>query len=309
MGLLDWLSSGKDDPAARAAQEAADRRHADILGALQSDRVPSTIRARLDGARTGSLPWIATLSPAELLLMRTHGIKPICAVSATCWMHYGWSWTLGHSEGWETALRRLRDEAVAAGANAVLDVKMRTVELDVEDSMDFTLVGTAVRVEGLPRSQNPVIATVPALEFVKLLDADVVPTGIAIGAHYEWMTDWRGQTNMQWLGNLECKALTRHLEGVRKRAHTELRRSAGSQGNGVLAHVNFSQLFEREEGDRGKQYLARHIVVATVVDTPPRVRIPHDIQIVVDLCDGPSPLLSSSSHHQSYQQNDEDGAI
>jgi len=33
----------------------------------------------------------------------------------------------------------------------------------------------------------------------------------------------------------------------------------------VLAHLNFSQMFEDEVNDR-KRYLARHIVVATTVD-------------------------------------------
>jgi Putative heavy-metal-binding len=87
----------------------------------------------------------------------------------------------GPCAGVATALRRLREEAWAAGANAVLDVKMRTISSYVENSMDFTLVGTAVYVEGLPPSGEPIVATVPALEFVKLLEADVVPTGIAIG--------------------------------------------------------------------------------------------------------------------------------
>jgi hypothetical protein len=307
MGLLDWLSgngSGTLDP---AAQAAADRRHAETLMALQRNELPPSARARLQGARQGQAPWIATLTPAELLLMRSHGIKPIATVSATCWLHYGWSWTEGHAQGWETALQRLRDEAVAAGANAVLDVKMRTVALDVEESMDFTLVGTAVRIEGLPPSRYPVVATVPALEFVKLLDADVVPVGIAIGAHYEWMADWRGATNLQWMGNIECGALTRHWENVRKQAHAQLRSNARRQGNGVLAHVNFGQMFERE--GEPKQYLARHIVVATVIDTPRRVQMPLPVQIVVDLRDGETPLLATSNHHQSYMQNDEEGAI
>ena len=49
------------------------------------------------------------------------------------------------------------------------------------------------------------MATVPALEFVKLLEADVVPTGIAIGAHYEWLQGYRaaGVGSMNWLGNVE----------------------------------------------------------------------------------------------------------
>ena len=110
---------------------------------------------------------------------------------------------MGHSQGWDTALRRLRDEASAAGANAVLDVKMRTIPLGIESSMDFTLVGTAVKFNGLPPSSDPIVATVPALEFVKLLEADVVPIGIAIGAHYEWMNDWRGTARQTWMGNVE----------------------------------------------------------------------------------------------------------
>jgi hypothetical protein len=66
-------------------------------------------------------------------------------------------------------------------------------------------------------------------------------------------------------------------------------------------------MFERE--GEPKQYLARHIVVATVIDTPRRVQMPLPVQIVVDLRDGETPLLATSNHHQSYMQNDEEGAI
>ena len=186
------------------------------------------------------------------MIARSHGLRPIAAVSAACWLHYGWSWTEGHAQGWDTALRSLREEARAAGANAVLDVKMRTVPLRVEDSMDFTLVGTAVYVEGLPPSDEPIVATVPALEFVKLLEADVVPTGIAIGAHYEWMNDWGGNAKMTWMGNIKSRPLSDLWEVVRQRAHQQLRSHARAQGNGVLAHVNFSQMFEGEDQSNGR---------------------------------------------------------
>jgi hypothetical protein len=43
---------------------------------------------------------------------------------------------------------------------------------------------TAVSTEGPEPSGEPIVATVLALEFVKLLEADVVPAGIALGAHY-----------------------------------------------------------------------------------------------------------------------------
>jgi Putative heavy-metal-binding len=285
------------------------QRQAEIQRALQAGEVPNPIRQRLGGARNGSLPWTATLTPAELLLARSHGLKPIAAVSATCWMHYGWSWTLGHSQGWQAALRRLKDEAYVAGANAVLDVKMRTLPVKTEDSMDFSLVGTAVRVEGLPPSDDPIVATVPALEFVRLLEADVVPTGIAIGAHYQWMNDWNRSTNLNWMGNVESRSLSQLWEEVRQGAHQDLRANARDQGNGVLAHVNFSQMFRREVEKQPDQYLARHIVVATTVDAKRSVRPLPEVKIAVDLHAGTTPLKQHHAHHQSYVSNEKEGAI
>jgi hypothetical protein len=307
MSIFDIFK--KPDAETIARQAARAERVADIAQCLQSGDVPAAIRTRLDGARRGRLPWTATLTPAELMVARSHGLKPVAAVSATCWLHYGWSWTEGHAEGWNTALRRLREEARAAGANAVLDVKMRTLPLGVDDSMDFTLVGTAVYVDGLPPSDDPIIATVPTLEFVKLLEADVVPTGIAIGAHYEWMNDWRRSTNLAWMGNIESRSLSELWETVRQRAHQDLRANARTQGNGVLAHLNFSQMFEREGQGNTKQYLARHIVVATTVDAKRGTAMPHQVKMVVDMHARGTPLVGTRQHHQSYSSNQSEGAI
>jgi hypothetical protein len=303
MGIFDIF--GKPDTEAAAHAE----RVADIQDSLRNGEVPAAIKTRLEGARSGRMPWTATLTPAELMIARSHGLKPIAAISATCWLHYGWSWTEGHAEGWNTALRRLREEAWAAGANAVLDVKMRTIPLGVNDSMDFTLVGTAVYVEGLPRSEDPIVATVPALEFVKLMEADVVPTGIAIGAHYQWMNDWQRSTNLAWMGNIESRTLSQLWETVRQRAHQDLRAHARTQGNGVLAHLNFSQMFEGEGQQGVKQYLARHIVVATTVDARRGTPLPHHVRMVVDMHANGTPLVGSAQHHQSYQSNESEGAI
>ncbi len=296
----------------KAAAEAAAHRQMDIMMSLRGGRIPLGALERLQGAAAGTKPWMATLTPAELRIARSHGLKPIAAISATCWLHYGYSWTRGHAEGWGQALNRLAQEAKACGANAVLDVKMRTIRLPLGESMDFTLIGTAVKIDGLPPSPDPIIATVPALEFVKLLEADVVPTGIAIGAHYEWMRDWNGYaTNPSVWFNAEARQLSDLWEDVRRTAHQDLRQNARAQGNGVLAHLNFSQMFEveREIGERKiKEYLARHIVVATTVDARRGTPLPHEIKMVVDMRD-PTPLTGTPPHHQSYNTNEESGAI
>lgn len=299
-------------------QKQADVRHEDILAGIHNGQVPYNVQLRLSQTASGRLPWLATLTPAELLMARTHGFKPISAVSATCWLYLGHSWTLGHQQGWEAAIKRLADEAKACGANAVLDVKMRTIPLSVNATMDFTLVGTAVRIEGLPPSIDPVIATLPALEFIKLLEADIIPTGLAVGADYNWMRDLSGSMidPRNSFYNTEAATLSQFWRRIRENAYARLRQNAQPRGNGLLAHTNFSQVleFEREEKRNGedvkiKEYLARHIIVATTLDVRRGTPLPHDFKIVVDLHAGETPLTNKTPHHQTYQTTENRGAI
>ncbi len=181
MGLF---SRDSVTPKKRAEHEA---RAAAWEDALARQSLPPFVVDRLQNAAIGKQPWVATMSPAELLLAKSHGVKPIATVSGTCWFHYGWSWTEGHEEGWHHALNRIRREAIACGANAIVDVRMRTLRHSFGPSMDFTLIGTAIRVDGLKPSPDPIVATVPALEFVRLLEMGIVPVGIAVGARYDWL--------------------------------------------------------------------------------------------------------------------------
>jgi uncharacterized protein YbjQ (UPF0145 family) len=316
---MGWF--GASDPDESARREAAEARAADWRSALERHRLPGFVRERLTEAGAGRVPWMSTLTPAELLLARSHGLRPLATVSGTCWYHYGWSWTEGHAEGWHLALDRLRQEAVAAGANAVVDVKLRTVTLPgTGDSMDYTVVGTAVRLDGLPPSPDPVIATVPAIAFVRLLEAGIVPTGVAIGARYDWLTvgSWNaaGTSGLTGLGsrggNGELGELGRFWEDVRRQAIDDLRRDTARLGDGVLAHTHFAQLLKREAGENQPvQLLGRHIVLGTAVQCGGRDPVPHDIDLVVDMRDALSPLHGEAPHgHTVYgARTDEEGAI
>lgn len=110
---------------------------------------------------------------------------------------------------------------------------MRTIPFAIE-IRDFTLVGTAVRVEGSAPSLDPIVPTVPALEFVKLLEADVVPTGIAVGARYEWLNGGMGPANLQYearaLSELwETAADTGSSRATKERLFTRQRRACARQ--------------------------------------------------------------------------------
>jgi hypothetical protein len=298
---------------------AADRqRQMEWESALQAQRLPGFVEARLGAAAAGKAPWVATMSAAELGLATAKGIRPLAMVSGTCWFHYGWSWTEGHGAGWRQALARLKQEAVACGANAVVDVKMRKIQLALGDSMDFTLVGTAVKIDGLPAG-DPVVATVPALEFVRLLEADIVPVGIAIGAQYNYLQNFsftgfggRLDGGNRPFTSMALPELSQFWEGIRRYALSELRADAQRQGNGVLAHTHLGQLFRIEQGDNNPpRFLGRHIVIGTVVDTSRSPDgIPHEIRTVVDMRDDLSPLANAAvSGHNAYPVRDVESAI
>ena len=303
------LQGPSGSPLPTEAQAAA--RGAAWERALAGGQLPEFVVERLHAAAQGRLPWLSTMTPAELRLARSHGIKPIATVSGTCWYQYGRSWTEGHAAGWRSALQRLRAEAIACGANAVVDVKMRTVHTDLGASMDYTLLGTAVRMEGLPASPDPVVATAPALEFVRLLEMGIVPVGIAVGAQFEWLTNYANANiagNYSWT-NEELGELTQFWQRVRRHAHQELRVDAARQGSGVLAHTHFGQLFKQERDKQPTAYLGRHIVIGTVVDARRGDGVPHHIQTVVDMRDDISPLLNKTRGPAANNLHDREGGI
>ena len=313
---MTWISrlmggGSAPDPTARAA---ADARMAEWERAFAAVDLPEFVKSRLHESGAGRTPWISTMTPSELRLARSHGLTPISTVSGTICFHYGFSWTDGHAMGWGSALERIRLEALACGANAVVDVKMRTAHTGIVDSMDFTLFGTAVRLKGLPPSREPVVATVSALEFVRLLEAGITPVGLGVGACYDWLTDV-GKTYSQGgflnFSNQPLNSLSQFWERVRRTAHRRLREHTADQGTGVLAHTQFGEIIKREGGDKAPdRYLGRHIVIGTVVDTRRGDGVRHPIGTVVDMRDELSPLLEAAPPpRNAYATNETEGDI
>ena len=300
----------------RANDDAAARSR-DWDSALRSGHIPDFVKQRLADAGAGRAPWLSTMKPAELLAARSHGVRPIATVSGTCWYHYGFSWTNGHAEGWHIALSRMRAEAIAAGANAIVDVRLRTIRgIESGTSMDYTVIGTAVRIEGLPPSRDPIVATVTTIEFTRLLEAGIVPVGVAIGAYYDWLTPslssplsgggYATYRTMPW------SELGTFWEYVRNQAIIALREDTGRMGNGVLAHTQFGQILKREGAEnKPPNFLARYIILGTAIDCAPYQSVPHDIFPVVDMRDSLSPLRAAATRRDSAYtlETEEDGAI
>jgi hypothetical protein len=300
----DILGTAASDPAAAAAARAGKWQRA-----LAGGKLPDFVRRRLELAGTGKLPWMSTMTPAELLLSRGLGIRPVAMVSGTCWYYYGVSWTNGHAEGWHLALERMKQEAMAAGANAIVDVKLRTIDRKAEDSMDFTVIGTAVKLDSLPPSADPVIATVSAIEFVRLLKEGIVPTGVAIGADYSVLDPFlvgSPTPNYRW-ETQPLGTLGDFWRRIRLRAAQALRQDAKRLGDGVLAHTEFSQLLrtgDRKEG--AGQFLGRCILIGTAVQCKTMDNVIGKFRIVLDMRDGLSPLNEEiAAGHTVYPVDDD----
>lgn len=303
---MSWFSKPKTD---KAADKASTERLQAWDVALNANGLPEFVRERLSAAAQSRTPWLSTMTAPELLLARSHGMRPIATVTGSCWMQLGNAPTRGYEQGLRTAQERLIAEARLCSANAVVDVKLRTIA-NMESGYDFTLMGTAVRMDGLPPSDEPVIATTSALEFVRLLEAGIVPVGIAIGTHSSSIVDSRMSFTGPMSGiyglNQPLSTLGEFWESIRRTAHHELRQHAAQQGNGVLAHTHMGQIMKVEGGDKAPdRYIARHIVIGTVVDTRSGHPVPHEITSVVDMLDDLSPLKFTPGRSQRGFTNNE----
>ncbi len=288
-GLFGNNGSVSAEAAARAQQWET---------ALERGDLPEFVKARLKATADGREPWVSTSAPGSLLAQRLRGIRPIGMVSGNCWFHFGYSWTQGHFHGWKTALNRMWQEAALMGANAVVDVTMRIRRMpgtENADHMDYGVTGTAVRLDGLPESANPAVATVSALEFLRLLEAGIVPVGVAIGAQYSWLgpgmagmgmtaganvavLNTGGPMGMGGMGmggmgmgiggwNQEWVALSRLAGQVRRQAIQQMREDGLSMGTGVLAHTQHSEVlgFPADQENPYPRFLVRHIALGTAV--------------------------------------------
>jgi hypothetical protein len=205
------------------------------------------------------------------------------------------------TRAWKKALARLQSEAKACGAHAVVDVRFHKSGLG-RRYVDDRLTGTAIRIENMPGSTDPVIATVSMTEFILLLQAGIVPIGVAIGASYQSY-----RPRMKALDYLKrfygfssnrLDGLSRFWESVQRKAFEKASSDAVQQGGSVLANSLRSVLRHPDA------YTGRCIVLGTIVDTGPSGIMPHTIRTVIDMRDDGSPFTDPTITKNRYPTGD-----
>jgi uncharacterized protein YbjQ (UPF0145 family) len=263
---------------------APDRARAD-QEALARGEIPPSVRERLERERGRQLPWTSTLSVADWAVGRGHGFVPVGQVMGSSLYHTGWAFAPGWQSGElagptraahavrTLALERMRQEAVALGAHGVIAVRLVRRAYDWgEDLIEFTAIGTAVRLDAAaatPAPARPFLAGVDGADLARLLAVGYLPVGVALGVSVAYLyTDWTSMAQQASWANQEMAAFTDATYAVRRLAAERLRQAAAADGaDGVIAYDTALTVRPVEVGGGGGGERTDHILEFVAVGT------------------------------------------
>jgi uncharacterized protein YbjQ (UPF0145 family) len=197
----------------------------------------------------------STLGIAEGLAVQHAGLRPLKQVMGVSYYNVGWQampWTgrgrfgasgegetqelVSQTEAWNAArhlaVGRLREEAVAAGADAVVGVQLKRSMRDwASDLVEFVAVGTAVRSERYELGPEPLLCNLSGQDVAKLIAHGFWPVGIVGGSTVAYVaTGWqqtrRAGGMFSSMSNQELPDYTQGVYDARALAMERLTRSA-----------------------------------------------------------------------------------
>ncbi len=274
------------------------------LEQLKQGGIPLRAQQRIHELTHGARPiFTSTFTPSESVVTRQTGLTPISQVMGSSIYHVGLG-IMGMGAGGESrilqhayeharslALSRKQQEAALLGAHLVLDVKFEGRGFEwSSDLIEFTAVGTAVRVAGMPPTNQPILTLLEPDELWKLHHAGYWPVGIAIGSSFwfEPHADCFGEGS--WYSQ-ELPTHTRASLGARHNATERFRafvHHLGAEGVvGVRVHRN-ARDHEYEVNDASHvSFRLDLVMMGTAVVRRGQAAPPPRPGLVVDLRDLP----------------------
>jgi uncharacterized protein YbjQ (UPF0145 family) len=242
---------------------------------LKAGGIPVQAQRRLDDLRNrkGAL-FTSDLSVNEFLLSREAGLRPVSQVMGSSIYHVGWQRTPGQYSYYATsqeltvisqamnharnlALGRLLEEATRLDAHAVIGVRINRARYEwASDLLEFSAMGTAVRVEGGPVVERPVLSNLSGQEFWQLYRSGYWPVGVAAGSSVFYVVaSWQTQmaNNSFWgsFANMELQDFTHGLYTARHLAVGRVRSDAHTLGAHGVVGVTIDSSEQEHEVDLG----------------------------------------------------------
>jgi uncharacterized protein YbjQ (UPF0145 family) len=189
----------------RQAAERAAERTAASLSLIEAGHIPLAASERLSAFAQGgadrSEAFSSDLAVSEWSALARLGIRPVTQVMGSSVFHVGWQPTYysvptevtvlsdAYNECRRLALGRLREEASACHADAVIGVRIEQGAHDwAAGAIEFIAVGTAVTLPSELAAQGgaAVLSDLTGQEFTLLCQAGMRPVGIAAhtSVHY-----------------------------------------------------------------------------------------------------------------------------
>ncbi len=223
------MAPSEDERTREEAREASES-----AAGLARGQLPLQAQKRL-GQETGAHPLFATdLNVGEFLLAGDEGYEAVGQVMGSSIYHVGWQYAPGltsselavvtqaHLEARGLALGRLQQEATSLGAHGVVGVRLTTRAYEWGPGLlEFTAIGTAVRLRGAPAAQTPFLSDLSGEDFWTLIRSGYLPKGLAMGFSAYFVYSYG---NMWSFRNQE---LTAYSDGVYQARHRAMQRLQG----------------------------------------------------------------------------------
>ena len=290
-----WKRSSQEDEQQKiqALQEAENSRRSIEAGGL-----PIQAQRRLSEETAAGHPLFSSdLSTNEFLLARKQGYIALSQIMGSSIYHVGWQFTRNytwntveaeltnvsnaHQHAAQLALGRLEQEAALLKAHGVIGVRLtrRSYEWG-QNLLEYTAIGTAIRLPNTPLPQRPFLSDLSGQEFWTLLQAGYYPAGVMTGysSYYVSLGSNMTQQLRGWFGsgsyNQEIVPFTQALYTARDLGMYRLVNMARNlNALGVVGmHIDYERNVQEYETDNPTRYYLDLFVHFSVIGTAIRAQ-------------------------------------
>jgi uncharacterized protein YbjQ (UPF0145 family) len=283
-------AGGAPDDAGRAPDvepgQVSDAEQLESLQRVEAGGIPIAAERRLRelGEHGGS--YTSDLSVGDFALCHQLGVRPLAQVMGSSIYQVGyqntpWPMSAGGfmfelnflSDAWNEvrrrALNRLALEAGHVGADAVVGVELRTgAHAWAENSIEYVVIGTAVRHSEAARGGAPVLTELSVADYWKLVQAGIAPLGVVAWSSAFFV---RASYNTQMMGGLgsaigfnqnqELPEFTEGFYGARELVMQRMSAQAAQLGATGMIGVRINHGIQRFDAGGGGRYQQSGLMV------------------------------------------------
>lgn len=169
--------------------------------ALDRGRLPEAAEARIKRTVSKELPWMSTLDIPDLYLADDLRMTPLVQVTGSCYYRAATDMNgrvyldgnydaanlvRAYYRAKNDAVDRMRQETALAEGHAVVDAKFRFSRQD-SHTIECSVIGTAVRFEGVRPPKTALVSPLSGEEFYKLMLTGWIPVNYCLGYHWHCM--------------------------------------------------------------------------------------------------------------------------